>query len=124
MRDRAGGRRAAKGAGGEVGMRAGMLMHERAGMLMNMRGGRSLQPDGTQFQGERYAAGRHETDRNIGAENEQRQQPKSGRATTPTIEDRLGHQGRREYTITSAQVRKFQRRTGLGDVKPLGETNP
>jgi hypothetical protein len=99
MRDRTGGRRAAEGAGREIGMRAGMLMDMRSGMLVDMRSGmlvdmrgrHSRQPDGTQFQGERYAAGRHEADRNIGAENEQRQQPEAGRASTPTIEERLGH---------------------------------
>ena len=114
MRDRAGGGRAAKGTGGEVGMRAGMLMHERAGMLMNMRGGRSLQPDGTQFQGERLAAGRHEAGGNKGTEQKHRQQPEAGRASSPIVTGGLSHQepiqkksnqpgdGGQEYTVSGA----------------------
>ena len=94
MRDRAGGRRATKGAGLKVGVGSAMVVRPgvfRGPGMMVMGCGHSRQPDGTQFQGERYAAGRHEAGGHIGAEQKQGQQPEAGRASTPMIERGLRH---------------------------------
>jgi hypothetical protein len=61
-------------------------------MLVNMRGGHARQSDGTQFQGKRYAAGRHEAGGNIGAKQQQAQQPEAGRASSPANDGRPAHQ--------------------------------
>ena len=93
MRDRAGGRRAAKGAGLKVGVRSAVVV--RPGVVKRMRCRHSRQSDGTQFQGERYAAGRHEAGGNIGAKQKQDQQPEAGPVSSPANDGRPAHQGPR-----------------------------
>jgi hypothetical protein len=70
MRDRAGGRRAAKRAGFKVRVRSGMVVMQVP--RHRDRRGRA------QLQRERHAAGRHEATGNVGAEQEQGQQPNAG----------------------------------------------
>jgi hypothetical protein len=70
MRDRPGGRSAAEGAGLEIAM--------GARMVVKMRGRQSRHAGGAQFQGERHTAGRHKADWNIGAKQQQGQQPYAG----------------------------------------------
>jgi hypothetical protein len=128
MGDRAGGRRAAKGAGLKVGVGSAMV----GMMVMGCR--HSRQPDGTQFQGERYAAGRHEAGGNIGPEQKHRQQPEAGRASSPIVKGGVNHQepisnqlgdGGQEYTVSGAFFsadREIPWSNGAWRCKTLGRT--
>ena len=72
VRDRSGGRSAAERAGLEISMGARVVK-------MACRHARQAhQAGGAQFQGERHAAGRHETGWNISAKQKQGQQPYAG----------------------------------------------
>jgi hypothetical protein len=86
MRDRPGGRSAAERAGLEVGM----------GACMVVKGCRHAgHAGGTQFQGERHAAGRHKAGRYVGAKQKQCEQPYAcPRTSSPTIYGKLPHRGR------------------------------
>jgi hypothetical protein len=91
MRDRAGGRSAAKWAGLKIGVGSAVVVRPGVfrGSGVMVRGRHS---DGTQFQGERDAAGRHEAGGHIGAKQKQGQQPEAGRVSAPKVKGGLRHQ--------------------------------
>ena len=73
MRNRSGGRSAAKRTSLEIGMRARMMVQMRGRHLRHPH-----HPGGTQFKRKRYAACRHKAGRNIGAKQQQGQQQDAG----------------------------------------------
>src|SRR5450631_876065 len=122
MRDRSGGRSAAKRAALEIGMSTGMVTDTEMvkctvmvmrSLVVNTSQPHSLHAGGTQLQRERYAACRHKAGGNIGAKQKKGQQQHAGPGAWSTrIGDwpphTLGYGGRSDYRAKLLECRNAQ----------------